>query len=160
MFQWVDYNGVSLLFLDGIENNVARLIHLESDFRLITNDATGFKEYIVDTKDLQEAKIIAEQKLKDYWQDVSHCLNGYLVALDAYPDEGNILKKNEEQNKGNVEDLIDELIDAKKELMEGKCPYWNQNKRPCAEYGDDCSQCEDNYFTNMKQALLDKYIMK
>lgn len=57
----------------------------------------------------------------------------------------------------NIESLIEELIDARKaSLGNCNCPYWYKT-RPCEEYGDDCSVCKEDYFSKMKDDLLEKY---
>ena len=46
-------------------------------------------------------------------------------------------KKRDKANE-NIEILIGELIDARKEALgSGNCPYYNTN-RPCEENGNDC----------------------
>lgn len=68
-------------------------------------------------------------------------------------------KKRDKANK-NIEILIGELIDARKEALgSGSCPYYNFN-RPCEENGDDCYECKENYFVKMKEGLLKEYIVK
>ena len=67
-------------------------------------------------------------------------------------------KKRDKANE-NIEILIGELIDARKEALgSGNCPYYNN--RPCEENGNDCYVCKDNYFGKMEEELLEEYIVK
>lgn len=68
-------------------------------------------------------------------------------------------KKRDKANE-NIEILIDELIDARKEALgASNCPFYNTTK-PCKENENDCFGCKDDYFEKMREELLEKYIVK
>lgn len=59
-----------------------------------------------------------------------------------------------------IETLIDELIDTKREVVgRGNCPYYDNEKRPCSEYGDNCTDCKEKTYENAKQELMEEYVI-
>lgn len=78
VFKWIDYEQNSALFIDGIRTNVAMLRH--KDFQLSDN-ATGQK-IKMKSNCLDEAKIDAENFLKEYWNNVKRDLEKNLAALE------------------------------------------------------------------------------
>ena len=70
-----------------------------------------------------------------------------------------MLKKLDEANK-NIELLIGELIDAREDALGKYCPYdGNGNPEKDCEH-ITCSDCKGKYFENMRERLLDEYIVK
>lgn len=68
-------------------------------------------------------------------------------------------KKRDKANE-NIEILIEELIEARKEALgTGNSPFYNTS-RPCEENKNDCFDCKDNYFIKMREELLEEYIVK
>lgn len=65
-------------------------------------------------------------------------------------------KKRDKANK-NIEILIDELIDVRKEALgDGNCPF--QGCCPIDNsYG--CNECKKRYYENMRCKLLNEYIV-
>lgn len=66
-------------------------------------------------------------------------------------------KKREKANK-NIEELIEELIEARREALGdgnfphcGFCPTNNS---------DDCYKCKNRYYENMRNELLKEYIVE
>lgn len=77
MFRWIDYEQNSALFINGVDTNVAILKH--KDFQLHDN-ATG-QNIKMKSSCLDEAKVDAENFLKEYWKNVQKELNRNLEAL-------------------------------------------------------------------------------
>ena len=71
MFRWKDYEKNACLFIDGIDTNVAVLRY--RDFQL-TDVSTGNK-FKMGSFNIDEAKIDAENFLKDYWGRVQKDIN-------------------------------------------------------------------------------------
>lgn len=68
-------------------------------------------------------------------------------------------KKIDKANK-NIASLIDELIGARKGTLGNRCPY-GENGNPendCERIS--CEECVEKYFENMKERLLEEYIVK
>ena len=80
MFKWIDYEQNSALFIDGIGTNVAVLRH--KDFQLSDN-ATGQKTKMKSSC-LDEAKVDAENFLKEFWKNVNKELERNLTAIEKY----------------------------------------------------------------------------
>ncbi len=76
MFKWKDYEENTALFIDGISENVAILRY--KDFQL-TDAATGSKVKMK-SSNIDEAKVDAENFLKEFWNRVE---NNYKRNLDA-----------------------------------------------------------------------------
>ena len=64
-------------------------------------------------------------------------------------------KKRDKAN-ANIETLIDELIDTWKLLGDGNCPHCGFCPPDNLE---DCYECKKRYYENMRDRLLDKYIV-
>lgn len=77
MFKWKDYDEISILFIDGIRENVAFMNH--KDFQL-TDFATGLKVKMK-SSNIDEAKIDAEDYLKELWDRVERSYKRNLDAL-------------------------------------------------------------------------------
>lgn len=71
MFKWIDYEQNSALFIEGINTNVAILRY--KDFQL-TDAATGNK-FKMKSSCIDEAKVDAENFLKEYWGRVQKDIN-------------------------------------------------------------------------------------
>lgn len=71
MFKWIDYEENSSLFIDGIGTSVAVLRH--KDFRLI-DCATG-NTFKMKSSNIDEAKVDAENFLKEYWKKAQKEVN-------------------------------------------------------------------------------------
>lgn len=78
MFKWIDYEQNSALFINGIGTNVAILRH--KDFQL--HDNTTGQNIKMKSSCLDEAKIDAENFLKEYWKNVNKELEKYLTLLN------------------------------------------------------------------------------
>lgn len=78
MFKWIDYEQNSALFINGIGTNVAILRH--KDFQL--HDNTTGQNIKMKSSCLDEAKIDAENFLKEYWKNVNKELEKYLTILN------------------------------------------------------------------------------
>ena len=76
MFKWKDYEENTALFIEGISENVAILRY--KDFQL-TDVATGLKVKMK-SSNIDEAKVDAENFLKEFWNRVE---NSYKRNLDA-----------------------------------------------------------------------------
>ena len=76
MFKWKNYDKSCALFIDGINENVAVLRY--SDFQLI-DSVTGIKVKMK-SSNIDEAKVDAENFLKEFWSRVE---NNYKRNLDA-----------------------------------------------------------------------------
>lgn len=71
MFKWKDYEKNSALFIDGIDTNVAILRH--KDFQL--HDNTTGQNVKMKSSCIEEAKVDAENFLKEYWKRVQKDIN-------------------------------------------------------------------------------------
>lgn len=76
MFRWKDYEEITVLFIDGINENIAILRY--EDFQL-TDVATGLKVEMK-SSNINEAKVDAENYLKELWSRVER---NYRRNLDA-----------------------------------------------------------------------------
>lgn len=76
MFKWKDYEENAALFINGISENIAILRY--KDFQL-TDAATGLKVKMK-SSNIDEAKVDAENFLKEFWNRVE---NNYKRNLDA-----------------------------------------------------------------------------
>lgn len=76
MFKWKDYGENTMLFIDGINENVAILRY--KDLQL-TDSATGLKVKMK-SSNIDEAKVDAENFLKELWYRVER---NYKRNLDA-----------------------------------------------------------------------------
>lgn len=76
MFKWKDYEEITALFIDGINENIAILRY--KDFQL-TDVATGLKVKMK-SSNIDEAKVDAENYLKELWSRVER---NYRRNLDA-----------------------------------------------------------------------------
>lgn len=76
MFRWKDYGEITMLFIDGISENVAILRY--KDFQL-TDSVTGLKVKMK-SSNINEAKVDAENYLKEMWYRVER---NYKRNLDA-----------------------------------------------------------------------------
>lgn len=76
MFKWKDYGENSALFIEGISESVAILRY--KDFQL-TDVASGLKVKMK-SSNIDEAKVDAENFLKEFWNRVE---NNYKRNLDA-----------------------------------------------------------------------------
>ena len=76
MFKWKDYEEITALFIDGINENIAILRY--KDFQLI-DVATGLKVKMK-SSNIDEAKVDAENYLKELWSRVER---NYRRNLDA-----------------------------------------------------------------------------
>lgn len=66
-------------------------------------------------------------------------------------------KKRDKANE-NIEILIDELIEARKEALgDGNCPHCGFCP---TDNSDDCYECKKRYYENMRDELLKEYIVK
>lgn len=102
--------------------------------------------------DYYERNAIADLIVMSELKSQIKILEYYLKTTPASVDE-NIKIANE-----RIETLIDELIDAKKEVIgSGNCPYYGE-KRPCDEYGD-CTDCKEKTYENEKERLMTEYII-
>lgn len=77
MFKWEDYGSITMLFIDGISENVAILRY--KDFQL-TDSATGLKVEMK-SSNIDEAKVDAENYLKEMWYRVERNYKRNLNAL-------------------------------------------------------------------------------
>ena len=77
MFKWEDYSKITMLFIDGISENVAILRY--KDFQL-TDSATGLKVKMK-SSNIDEAKVDAENYLKEMWYRVERNYKRNLNAL-------------------------------------------------------------------------------
>lgn len=77
MFKWKDYEDVSILFIDGVRENVAFMNH--KDFQL-TDFETGLKVKMR-SSNIDEAKVDAENYLKELWSRVERKYKRNLDAL-------------------------------------------------------------------------------
>lgn len=77
MFRWEDYGSITMLFIDGISENVAILRY--KDFQL-TDSATGLKVEMK-SSNINEAKVDAENYLKEMWYRVERNYKRNLNAL-------------------------------------------------------------------------------
>lgn len=77
MFKWEDYGSITMLFIDGISENVAILRY--KDFQL-TDSATGLKVEMK-SSNINEAKVDAENYLKEMWYRVERNYKRNLNAL-------------------------------------------------------------------------------
>ncbi len=77
MFKWEDYGKITMLFIDGISENVAILRY--KDFQL-TDSATGLKVKMK-SSNIDEAKVDAENYLKEMWYRVERNYKRNLNAL-------------------------------------------------------------------------------
>ena len=71
MFRWKDYEENTCLFVDGIDTNVAVLRY--KDFQL--TDATTGNKFKMKSSCIEEAKVDAENFLKEYWKRVQKDIN-------------------------------------------------------------------------------------
>ena len=71
VFRWKDYEENTCLFVDGIDTNVAVLRY--KDFQL-TDASTGNK-FKMKSSCIEEAKVDAENFLKEYWKRVQKDVN-------------------------------------------------------------------------------------
>lgn len=76
MFKWEDYEEITVLFIDGINENIAILRY--KDFQL-TDVATGLKVEMK-SSNIDEAKVDAENYLKELWSRIER---NYRRNLDA-----------------------------------------------------------------------------
>ena len=76
MFKWKDYEEITALFIDRINENIAILRY--KDFQL-TDVATGLKVKMK-SSNIDEAKVDAENYLKELWSRVER---NYKRNLDA-----------------------------------------------------------------------------
>ncbi len=60
----------------------------------------------------------------------------------------------------NIVSLIDELIGARKGALRNRCPYGeNGNLENDCEH-ISCEECAKKHFENMRERLLEEYIIK
>lgn len=60
----------------------------------------------------------------------------------------------------NIISLIDKLIGARKCALRNRCPYVeNRNPENDCEH-ISCEECMEKYIENMKERLLEEYIVK
>lgn len=78
MFKWEDYGQNSVLFIEGISENVAILRY--KDFQL-TDAATGLKVKMK-SSNIDEAKVDAENYLKSLWERVEKLYKRNLDRLN------------------------------------------------------------------------------
>ena len=78
MFKWEDYGQNSVLFIEGISENVAILRY--KDFQL-TDAATGIKVKMK-SSNIDEAKVDAENYLKSLWERVEKLYKRNLDRLN------------------------------------------------------------------------------
>lgn len=78
MFKWKDYGENAALFIEGINENVAVLRY--KDFQL-TDSATGLK-IKMKSSNIDEAKVDAENFLKEFWSRVENSYKRNLGALN------------------------------------------------------------------------------
>lgn len=71
MFKWIDYEQNSALFIEGINTNVAVLRY--KDFQL--TDVTTGNKFKMKSSCMDEAKVDAENFLKEYWRRVQKDIN-------------------------------------------------------------------------------------
>ena len=71
MFRWKDYEENACLFIKGIDTNVAVLRY--KDFQL--TDATTGNKFKMKSSCIEEAKVDAENFLKEYWKRVQKDIN-------------------------------------------------------------------------------------
>ena len=71
MFRWKDYEKNTCLYIDGIDTNVAVL--RQKDFQL--TDATTGNKFKMKSSCIEEAKIDAENFLKEYLERVQKYIN-------------------------------------------------------------------------------------
>lgn len=71
MFKWKDYGENTCLFIEGIDANVAVLRY--KDFQL-TDAITGNK-FKIKSSNIDEAKVDAENFLREYWKRVQEDIN-------------------------------------------------------------------------------------
>lgn len=64
-------------------------------------------------------------------------------------------KENNEVDE-RIECLVNELTEARREVLGRGCPYYGENF-PCEENNNNCNECKDNYFEKMKAELLEEY---
>lgn len=77
MFKWKDYEEITALFIDGINESIAILRY--KDFQL-TDVATGLKVKMK-SSNIDEAKVDAENYLKELWSRVERNYKRNLNAL-------------------------------------------------------------------------------
>lgn len=77
MFRWKDYEENTCLFVEGINTNVAILRY--KDFQL-TDVATG-RKFNMKSSCIEEAKVDAENFLKEYWMKVELEINNITTRI-------------------------------------------------------------------------------
>lgn len=69
-------------------------------------------------------------------------------------------KKRDKANE-NIEILVESLIDARKDALgNAYCPYCGNGNPENDCENISCSDCKEKYFENMRERLLDEYIVK
>lgn len=69
-------------------------------------------------------------------------------------------KKRDKANE-NIVSLIDELIDARKETLgNAYCPYGGSGNPENNCEHISCNDCKGKYFDDMRERLLEEYIVK
>lgn len=59
--------------------------------------------------------------------------------------------------KTSIEELIEKIIENKRNTNGGLCPYrGRKNKEHCEKVG--CDKCKDNYYENLRIAMQDRYL--
>lgn len=83
-------------------------------------------------------------------------IKNHIDMVEAYSNNGETDSRLNKANK-NIETLVCELVDYRKEALgSGNCPYYGEN-RPCEEYGNDCGFCKKTTFEKEKEEMIDKY---
>ena len=77
MFKWKDYEENTCLFIEGIDTNVAILRY--KDFCL--TDVATRNKFKMKSSCIEDAKIEAENRLKEYWKRVQKDINNIMDKI-------------------------------------------------------------------------------
>lgn len=141
------------------------VLGVEREAVLIGNPDAPYLEY--------EYKVTEKKYNPNYGDDrICVCGHTYERHFDSYENmepvgckycgcsefvEKATTEKDNTQVDERIECLIDELIDARREALgEGNCPYYGENL-PCEENKNNCYECKDKYFEEMRTELMEEY---
>lgn len=141
------------------------VLGVEREAVLIGNPDAPYLEY--------EYKVTEKKYNPNYGDDrICVCGHTYERHFDSYENmepvgckycgcsefvEKVTTEKDNTQVDERIECLIDELIDARREALgEGNCPYYGENL-PCEENKNNCYECKDKYFEEMRTELMEEY---
>ena len=121
MFRWKDYEENTCLFVDGIDTNVAVLRY--KDFQL--TDATPGNKFKMKSSCIEEAKVDAENFLKEFWKNVNKELERNLTAIEKYNRDCLSCANSASEPCGNGDIL--HCMEQNGNIVEenGYCDKWN-----------------------------------